>query len=330
MNPASDNLQGENALTADKTLTAIQTKPECNQTGRPKSKSRRWRLMERRGYFGPPPEGILIYRATTLEDLCGAFQLVHDSFVEQEYLSPHHSGLRVRVFETLPETATFIAKVDERIVGATSLVPDTPEFGLPLERAFRDEVDSLRCRQRKLSEGTNWVIDPEYRHTSILTELMRCCWAHAYAMKWHDNLAAISPGHSPFYKLLGFETEVDIPRSYSQEKNDPVVMERLPFDTLLDRFAQTQDGNEDDIALLKRFYLDDSPYHSHILSWDVTARAAFSDHKFLRRLFVERSNFLAECHPRDRELIRRYWGDNVFKKVWGSHIICNKLTIPAA
>jgi|GEM_PF-4169531 len=107
-------------------------------------------------------------------------------------------------------------------------------------------------------------------------------------------------------------------------------MERLPFDTLLDRFAQTQDGNEDDIALLKRFYLDDSPYHSHILSWDVTARAAFSDHKFLRRLFVERSNFLAECHPRDRELIRRYWGDNVFKKVWGSHIICNKLTIPAA
>ena len=325
MNPASDNIQGAIALIAENTLLATQTEPKHAQTGRPKGKSRRWRLMERRGYFGPHPEGVLIYRATTLEDLCGAFQLVHDNFVEQGYLSPHHSGLRVRVFETLPETATFVAKVGERIVGATSLVPDTPEFGLPLERAFPDEVDSLRCRRRRLSEGTNWVIDPEYRHTSILTELMRCCWAHAHAMGWHDNLAAISPSHSPFYKLLGFETEVDTPRSYSQEKNDPVVMERLPFDKLLDRFAQTQEGVEDDIALLKRYYLDDSPYHSHILSWAVTARAAFSDHEFLRKLFVERSNFLAECHPRDREFIRRYWGDNVFKKVWGHQVLFDRL-----
>ena len=107
-------------------------------------------------------------------------------------------------------------------------------------------------------------------------------------------------------------------------------MERLPFDKLMDRFVQTQDGDEDDIASLKRYYLDDSPYHGHILSWDRAAHAAFSDDEFLRTLFVERSNFLAECSPRDREFIRRYWGDKVFQKVWGHHISWNELAIPAA
>ncbi|MCK4625963.1 MAG: hypothetical protein KAV00_11675, partial [Phycisphaerae bacterium] len=62
-------------------------------------------LLKRTGLFSNDTQGAEIIRATTLEDLIGAYRLTHDMFVQQGYIHPNESGIRVRSFEALPETA---------------------------------------------------------------------------------------------------------------------------------------------------------------------------------------------------------------------------------
>jgi len=285
-----------------------------------KGKSRRMKLLERQGCFGFGTKTVIVQRATTVEDLCAAYNLVHDCFVEEGYIFPNPSHLRMRSYEALPETATFVAKAGNKVVAVASIVVDSQGLGLPSEKPYPQEVDSLRRSANKICEITNLAIAPDYRRTSVLTELIRCYIAHLLAIGCDHAIASISPGHRPFYELLGFET-IGKPWSYSQEIDDPVILVRLSLEALMERFAQVQNGDEDDIAVLKRYYMENSPYHDQIEQWQASARQAFFDPVFLRQLFVERSNLLRDCSADELEVIRDHWGEDIFLDVLGHNIL---------
>jgi len=285
-----------------------------------KGKSRRMKLLERQGCFRNGAKTVAIQRASTAEDLYDAYKLVYDCFVEKGYIFPNPSRLRMRPYEALPETATFVAKADNVIVGVTSIVVDTPGLGLPSEKPYPQEVESLRHTAHKLCEITNLAIAPDYRRTNILTELIRCYIAHFLAIGCDYAIASISPGHRAFYELLGFDT-IGERTSYSQDFDDPVILVRLSLDSLMERFEQVQDGVEDDWAVLKNYYMDSSPYHSQMAGWTDDARNSFADPVFLRQLFVEHSNLLRDCNSSELEVIRQYWGEDLFLNALGHNIL---------
>jgi len=74
--------------------------------------------------------------------------------VERGYIKPTECGMRVRCFEALPETATFVAHVKGEIAGVLSVVGDTPEFGLPADRAFKGEIDLRGIVRGLIARGT--------------------------------------------------------------------------------------------------------------------------------------------------------------------------------
>lgn len=282
--------------------------------------SRRMKLLARQGCFGVGPQGVYLCRATTVKELQDAYRLVHDSFVEQGFIIPQPGGLRIRPYEALPDTATFVAKTrDEQVVGVTSVVMDSTDLGIPSEQAFGSEIAELRQTRHTIAEITNWAIDPEYRRTSVLTELIRCYIAHLLAQQCQDAVAAISPGHLPFYRLLGFE-QAGSERSYSQTIHDPVVLVRLSVTELMERFDNSTDG-DDDLAVLKRYYMADNPYHQMIETWVNSARGAFSDPALLRHLFAENSGLLHTCDKRTLAVIREQWGEDLFLDVVGHSVI---------
>ncbi|HUX15640.1 MAG TPA: hypothetical protein VMW52_04155, partial [Phycisphaerae bacterium] len=130
--------------------------------------------------FHTVTQGAVIRRAVSSEDLAAAYRLVHDVFVERGYILPHPSGMRVRKgVEGSPVTATFIAMIDGRVVGAQSIVEDSGKIGLPADGAFRGEVDSIRGDGKKVCEAVNQAVAPDYRKTGVALELMRCMFAHA-------------------------------------------------------------------------------------------------------------------------------------------------------
>jgi hypothetical protein len=271
-------------------------------------------LLKRMGLFGSDLRGVEITRATTVEDLTRAYRLVHDVYVAQGYIHPDETGIRIRPYEALPNTATFIAKAGKEVVGVTTVVVDSPEFGLPTENAFKAEVNSLRSGDRTICEGTNWLVADSYRNSPVITELMRCSFAHALAMGYTDYLGTVSPGHGKFYKLLGFEQLGDV-RSYSRDIEDPVVLVRLDIKVFRERIDEIEAGGEGVDSFIKSYYVENNPYHRYVSTWQILSDRLFSDATLLHVLFVRESSFLRRCGPRELKVIGERWGKQVLKCV---------------
>jgi len=291
-------------------------------------KSRRMKLYERIGFFQPLPDYVTISRASSATELLEAYRLVYALFLQEGYISKNKMGVRMRVFEAMPETATFVAKVDGEIVGVTSIVIDSPLVGLPGEKAFKNEIGALRRNNRLFCEGTNWVILPDYRQTNIMSNLMRCCYAYAVSKHCQDMFAVVSPKHDAYYELIRFQ-RVGSVRNSSPDIIDPVVLERNNLDNFYDRLTNLELENDSDDAVLRDFYLVNNPYHDVMEEWTVQAETNFYNPDFLRELFVDATHFLDHCNPRDLALIQKRWGNSLYLDVRGHQLICNEFAISA-
>jgi hypothetical protein len=272
-------------------------------------------LLKRAGLFSSDTHGALIHRATRLEDLLAAYRLTHDVFVEQGYIHPDPTGVRIRAYEALPETATFIARTEPDVVGVTSVVQDSSDLGLPADHAFKAELDQLRGDERVICEGTNWLVADSHRSSAVMSELMRCSFAHACWNQCTDFVGAVSPGHAKFYQLLGFEI-YGAQRSYSKDIEDPVVLVRMDLTSLEGRFEGVEAGFEDVESFLKGYYIEHNPYHRNVATWQITADRLFADPTLLHMLFVSETDFLPRCDARTLEAIALRWKQVPLERVW--------------
>src|SRR5262249_26468986 len=54
-----------------------------------------------------------------------AFRLQHDQYVAHGYMDPHPTGWRLSLYNALPETRVFVARLGERVVATMTLIPDS-------------------------------------------------------------------------------------------------------------------------------------------------------------------------------------------------------------
>ena len=275
---------------------------------------RRMALLKRAGLFSNDTHGAKITRAASLEDLSEAYRLVHDVFVERGYIRPQANGYRIRVFEAMPETATFVAKCGSEMVGVTSVLVDSPDLGLPSDQVFGPEIDALRAQGRQVCEGTNWLVAESHRKSAVMSELMRSSFAHAMAEGCTDFIGSVSPGHARFYGLLGFETLAG-PKNYSNEVEDPVVLVRLDLAGLSKRFEGVEASDNQVERFLKQYYVDENPYHRFVGGWKVLSDRLFADPISLGELFVHRSGLLSDCPAEVCRALRKRWSAAVFDAV---------------
>jgi ribosomal protein S18 acetylase RimI-like enzyme len=268
---------------------------------------RKLALLKQVGLFGADTKGAIIRRAYTARDLQQAYRLVHDVFLDTGYMKPEPSGIRLRMYETLSETATFIAEKNGTVVGVLSVVGDSPELGLPSDAAFKPELDAMRRSSARLCELTNQAVAEDYRKSAVATELMRCAIAHGMTAGYDESVATVSPGHNGFYEMVGFRG-LGSQRSYSKKLHDPVVA--LTMD--LDRYRRPVDGLGETGSFLNHFGRDDNPFLAHVAGWTQQARSHFRTAELLQELFVKERNFLAECSPDELEILEQRWGEETF------------------
>jgi ribosomal protein S18 acetylase RimI-like enzyme len=288
-------------------------------------REKRLALLKQLGFFGSDTRSAVIKRAVTVDELEAAYRLVHDCFVECGRIEPAPTGLRMGLWEALPEMATFVATVDGKVVGVQSLVANSLELGLPSDVAFREEIDVLRMGPwptrarsgRIVCEATNQAIAPAYRCSAVATELMRCLFAHALLVGCGELITAVSPGHSNFYELLGFET-ISTVRSGSADCDAPSVLMRVNVTDLVDRACEADDDSDGATLFIKCRCLASNPYREKVRQWDAEAQGVFADPEGLRRLFVEASGLLGRCSVEEREAVCESWGGAVFAAACGT------------
>lgn len=288
----------------------------AGQSDNTKRVSRRMALLRKAGLFQDLPPEVTVTRATDVDTLREAYHLVHEIFIEQGYIRPFPGNLRIRPFEALPDTATFVARTNGRIVSVQSLIPDNRRLGVPSDRAFGPELEKLRAEGRRFCEAANEAVAGEYRKTAIPTELMRCCFAHAMSTGCSDVVTAVSPGHAKFYGFMGFETITPV-RSFSEMLEDPVVVVRFNFDTVRGRVAQANTQDTEDEAVFVDYYHDGNPYMGRVGPWSVLAERLFKDSISLRMLFDDQSNLLSRCNLNELRAIGEAWGERTFVEVIG-------------
>jgi ribosomal protein S18 acetylase RimI-like enzyme len=316
----------EPAATTETTVTSMPAAAGAEATRPPsKSSEARWDrsladrklwILKRSGLFGDDTKGAVIERACSLEDLRKAYRLVHDVYIGTGFILPEPAGMRLRIFETTSETATFVAKVDGRVVGVLSVVGDSPDLGLPSDSAFKPELDLLRNAGMRLCEATNQAVSDEYRKSAVPTELMRCAVAHLTKAGYDDCVATVSPSHNGFYELLGFR-ELGSERSYSEKLHDPVVA--LGMDA--NQYRRPPDGLNDTEQFIHNFLAGGNHFLAHVGGWAKQARRHFLSADLLQQLFVTERNFLAECTPDELRVLERRWGQELFAAVSGDLFI---------
>ena len=271
---------------------------------------RKLQLLKRSGLFGGDTRGAVIARACSMEDLRTAYRLVHDVYAGTGFILPEPSGIRLRIFETSADTATFVAKVDGRVVGVLSVVCDSSDLGLPSDSAFKPELDALRARGLRLCELTNQAVAPEYRKTAVATELMRCAFAHGIKAGFHQCVAAVSPSHDGFYELIGFRCVGSL-RSYSDKLYDPVVAMAMDLSGYRRPFCGTTPTER----FLREFAVEENQYLSCVGEWNRQARDCFLSEHCLTELFVRERRFLDECSRHELRAVLFRWGRKLFAAV---------------
>jgi hypothetical protein len=274
--------------------------------GGEKRKRRRVRLLRR--ILSGDTNGATIRRATSLDDLRRAYKVTHDMFVEQGYIRPDPSGMRLRPFEGLPNTATYVAERDGDMVAITTGVVDSELLGLPSDGPFKVEIDRLRRQGRRVGEGTNWLALPDARNGGTFAELIRASVAYGILIGCDDVIGAVSPGHAGFYESLGWQV-IGSERSYSRDHNDPVVLVRMDLD------FEKNFPDADTREFLVSWWWGDNPYRDEIPEWTRQAEEAFRDPDLLYQLFVKEGQLIQRCTPSEVEGIRRAWGDKLFQSV---------------
>ncbi len=271
--------------------------------------TRKLSTLRKCGLFAEGTSYVTIQRACTLEDLRAAYELVYQIYVGTGFIAPETSRIRLRVFEARPDTATFVAKVGGRVVGTLSIVPDSPEMGLPSDNAFRKELDALRGSKIRLCEATNQALSPEYRKSAVSTDLMRCAVAHVTDAGFGSVIATVSPSHQGFYDLLRFY-ECGSQRSYSAAIDDPVIALRMD----IDQFREPLTEGEASWKFIYEFMATGNHFLAKVGDWGGEARAGFLQTSLLRELFSV-TDFLDQCDVIERRILRSMWGRRLYASV---------------
>src|SRR5262249_18472615 len=110
-------------------------------------------------------------------------------------------------YHALPDTTTYVAKLDDRVLATFSLVPDNILLGLPMEAIYAEEIAALRRTGARLAEVTSFAATDmslvEFSHVfQALIRLMKQHHAYHGGDTW---VTPVNPKHRNFYtKVLGY------------------------------------------------------------------------------------------------------------------------------
>jgi N-acyl amino acid synthase FeeM len=246
-----------------------------NSKKKPSRNQRLLKLYQRRGPFGSNTKGATIRRATYAKDLKKAYSLVHDMFVENNYIEPLASGMRLRVWETSSNTATFIAEKNEEVVGVQSLILDSHDAGIPSDESFKADLDAIRGENVLIGEAANEAVDKELRQSAVSTELMRTIFAQAWQTGCTHIVTAVSEKHRSFYDFIGFE-QLGNTRSFTKEIDDPVILMCWDLKSQKNRWQSTTLEGDTMDAFWFKYCILDNQFIPQIEYWNVMAKRTFA------------------------------------------------------
>ena len=139
--------------------------------------------------------------ADTSERREKAALLVDRMYAREGY---HHEN----ILRVTPHTITLITYgQDGNVIGTITIGLDSPENGLLADEGYREEIDRLRAKGKRICEFNGLAIDSSIRSKIFVARLFHIAMLYPWGIFDHKELVIeVTPAHARFYqKMLGFK-----------------------------------------------------------------------------------------------------------------------------
>ena len=239
--------------------------------------------------------------ATDPRTLDQAFRLQHDQYVAHGYMDPHPTGWRLSLYNALPETRVFVARLRDRVVATMTLIPDSP-LGLPMDEIYKNELKQLRDEGRHLAEVSGLALAHAYQSSgiAILLRLTRMMVIQAVQTE-SDLCIAVNPHHAMFYRKAFHFQDIGGLKQYRKVNSAPAVALRLDLALARSLMNELREGHPM-ISEVHGFLFDPANVEPVIARLTEDSARALSLGDLLQYFFL-RHNALLEASEADRRYI---------------------------
>jgi len=215
-------------------------------------------------------DNIVFRCADNFDDYIKAFRLVHDVYVQAGYIQQQPSALRITPFHGNPLSRVFLGVKQEQgsacetIVYTISMFPDTGEqgLGLPMDSAFKQEMDCLRSQNRMLVEIGALASAPCHRQNNMNIPMLGNRIVQKYAfdyLKADDLVITVHPKYRWVYEDILLFEEIGYVDKYDYVSNNPAVAMRLNLNTAEKRYKKVYSNMPKEKNLHRFFFEKESP-----------------------------------------------------------------------
>lgn len=203
-------------------------------------------------------EGIEFKTAETIDELDQAYKILGEAYKKQGY---SNSQKRVLTYNTVENSATFIAKRNNEVIGTMSILPDNETFKLPLDSDYKKNIDKLRNKGHSIAEVSGLAIRKSERNSNqkIVMELNKIMLKYALSLKINNLIIGVNPKHEHIYRgVLSFKSLGKTHKNYQFVKGAPVVPLKLDIDKIR-KYKNTYVGKKK--ALIDFFFKESTKYN---------------------------------------------------------------------
>ncbi|MGM0646338.1 MAG: N-acyl amino acid synthase FeeM domain-containing protein [Thermodesulfobacteriota bacterium] len=192
--------------------------------------------------------------AETREELIKSFSLVYDVYLEKKFIqTPRPHGLLYSCYSLLPDTTHIIAESYLDVLSSLTEVFDSPQFGLPMDVLYAEELNVLRAQGRSIVELSSLATPKEQRWKSFFLYLIQVMYWYSVYRGVDDVCIMVNPRHVRFYKKL-YPFEQLGPERYYDRVNADAVALRGRMRESQDRMLEVGRNLEFDTPLFSYFY----------------------------------------------------------------------------
>lgn len=242
--------------------------------------------------------GIEYRVARSRDELAQAYRLVYEEYLKQGYIHENASQMRLSLHNLLPETTTFIAKVDSTVIATATVIQDSP-LGLPMDELYRDELQELRDQGRRLCEVSMLAHNSDLLSDTVpmmynakkmflIFFLFKHVFDYVVKEEAMDYICiTVNPKHAAIYESLLFKNLNGEVKYYKKVNGAPAVAKILNLATIEQELAIAKRQN------IHRMFFVGQTDDRH---FDGKFRFGLDDIKYF---FIQQVNAFANASPEE-------------------------------
>lgn len=262
------------------------------------------------------PEGLIIKKAETSDELEQAFGLVYEAYHESGLSKTLAHPIKVTKYHLLPTTQIFIAKLGDEVIATSSLIVDSG-MGLPVEKHW--DLKSYRRTHHRIAEVGALAVKRGHRRKrgKLILPLFRYLYEVSRYQMGIDGLVIMThPAAGSFYSaLLGFQpVEGAKTVRLASVQNAPAAAQFLSYPGFESFLKSKFKSASEDTNLLKFFTEPLSESHDLGAEMFPLASRKLMTAEQVEHFFVRHSTVLRELTTTEKTVIRNFYFPSEFRQ----------------